>query len=121
MSWQKCPICNGTGIDPGPNNTMSTCPVCTVCNGKRIISEVNGLPPGSMLPSYPEINMPVYPMVNSLSFKRESIDDLIGSPVPIKPTNLLKRTEQEKDKIRQERILDPALRIIDAEKRSRSF
>jgi hypothetical protein len=33
MSYQKCPICNGTVED------------CPICNGERIIDEANGLPP----------------------------------------------------------------------------
>lgn len=42
MSWQKCPICNGSGqIELG----LATVKVCPTCNGARIISEINGLPP----------------------------------------------------------------------------
>ena len=43
MSYQKCPICNGTGISPSFLST-SACPTCL---GTRIISEINGLPPAS--------------------------------------------------------------------------
>lgn len=50
--WQKCPICNGTGkievYNLSPNLTsVSTLnhTICPVCNGQRIISELNGLPP----------------------------------------------------------------------------
>lgn len=42
--YQKCPICNGTGIDQNPG-TYSSIPKCTVCNGYKIINELNGLPP----------------------------------------------------------------------------
>ena len=45
MSWQKCPICNGTGIEPGPFTTSNSTPICTICQGKKIISELTGLPP----------------------------------------------------------------------------
>lgn len=48
MSWQKCPICNGSGIDPHGYHSMTTTPTCGVCNGKRILSEINGLPPGEI-------------------------------------------------------------------------
>ena len=45
--WQKCPVCNGTGKSADFVTTSSTIPVCDVCNGKKIISQVNGLPPAS--------------------------------------------------------------------------
>lgn len=44
MSWQTCPLCKGSGIDP----TVLLCnqlPVCTVCKGQKIINELTGLPP----------------------------------------------------------------------------
>lgn len=44
MSFQKCPVCNGTGIDPSPG-TFNTVPVCPTCKGARIINELSGLPP----------------------------------------------------------------------------
>lgn len=44
--WQLCPKCKGEGFyeriitgRPGYNA------ICDVCNGKKIISKVNGLPP----------------------------------------------------------------------------
>ena len=42
--WQKCPICNGTGKT---HNTLSSSSfdICSTCNGAKIISELNGLPP----------------------------------------------------------------------------
>lgn len=46
--WQKCPICNGTGSAPITQSSNGT---CTVCQGKKIISEVNGLPPTSVVAS----------------------------------------------------------------------
>ena len=41
--WQKCPVCNGLGTVP--NFTLTANTTCPTCNGARIISEVNGLPP----------------------------------------------------------------------------
>ncbi len=44
MAWQKCPICNGTGKIL--NTLSSSCfTICDTCNGKKIISELNGEPP----------------------------------------------------------------------------
>lgn len=40
--YQKCPICNGSGID---SNYISSQYLCKTCNGKGIISELTGLPP----------------------------------------------------------------------------
>lgn len=49
MSWQKCPICIGSGINP---NTLLTHNIptpnthpCTTCKGFKIINELTGLPP----------------------------------------------------------------------------
>lgn len=44
MSYQKCPICDGTGNISGAFAacTNATCPTC---RGYRIIHEVTGLPP----------------------------------------------------------------------------
>lgn len=44
--WQKCPICNGTGSVPAILSTTSS-QICTVCNGAKIISKLNGLPPAN--------------------------------------------------------------------------
>lgn len=40
--FQKCPICNGTGKAVNEFNSYMT---CDVCNGKKIISSLNGKPP----------------------------------------------------------------------------
>lgn len=48
--WQKCPICNGTGVDDTINysrNVMNTNYPCQTCNGRKIISELTGRPPQS--------------------------------------------------------------------------
>mgnify|MGYP003590767472 FL=1 len=43
-NWQKCPLCNGTGKDV-VTKINETSSVCSVCNGKKIISTLNGNPP----------------------------------------------------------------------------
>lgn len=49
MSWQKCPACEGVGGTPGPcaPGMAEHLVRCTVCDGKKIISAINGLPPAS--------------------------------------------------------------------------
>jgi hypothetical protein len=42
--WQKCPICNGTGTTFNALSPLSF-DICLTCNGTKIISELNGLPP----------------------------------------------------------------------------
>lgn len=43
--WIKCPVCNGTGLDNTSSISATAFPICPVCSGERIISEINGLPP----------------------------------------------------------------------------
>jgi RecJ-like exonuclease len=40
--WQKCPLCNGSGVYGAACSIMPSCPTC---RGQRIISEITGLPP----------------------------------------------------------------------------
>lgn len=44
MSWQKCPVCNGSGTAFNPH-TMNTVDACPTCNGQRIIHDITGKPP----------------------------------------------------------------------------
>lgn len=47
--WQKCPICAGSGVEHYDQDYTSTAikfpTTCSVCKGKKIISEITGLPP----------------------------------------------------------------------------
>lgn len=43
--WQRCPICDGTGTKIVSMVSSNSLPLCDVCNGMKIISTVNGLPP----------------------------------------------------------------------------
>lgn len=42
--YQKCPICNGTGIDKVSAYTAKNL-TCPTCKGKRIIDDITGEPP----------------------------------------------------------------------------
>lgn len=47
--WQKCPICNGTGMTaPNYQTSSATAVPCTVCNGAKIINDLTGLPPNAV-------------------------------------------------------------------------
>ncbi len=47
MSYQKCPICFGSGTT---YTGLTTDAVCPTCRGARIIDSVTGLPPASQIP-----------------------------------------------------------------------
>jgi DnaJ-class molecular chaperone len=44
-SWQCCPVCGGSGQSAFGGTFNTSIPICKVCNGKGIISTLNGLPP----------------------------------------------------------------------------
>lgn len=43
--WQKCPICEGSGVMFVPTSSGGEMS-CTTCNGHKIIDTVLGFPPG---------------------------------------------------------------------------
>jgi hypothetical protein len=45
MSFQKCPICEGTGNNPYITLGYKLEYPCPTCNGARIISKLTGKPP----------------------------------------------------------------------------
>ena len=46
MTYQKCPICDGSGMIPEPYAVTTSFHVkCPTCMGARIISSMTGLPP----------------------------------------------------------------------------
>jgi len=46
MAYQKCPICEGSGMIPEPYAVTTSFHVkCPTCKGARIISSMTGLPP----------------------------------------------------------------------------
>jgi len=122
MSFQKCPICNGTGAS-SLSGTYSEIPVCPTCGGQRIISEITGLPPQKVNTENVK-KMPTFIKDAQLNVfvedhMRNVIDELDKTgelPYHIRPVNALKRTELEKEKIRMERLMDSSLQKIDEER-----
>lgn len=45
MSFQKCPICDGSGNDPFITADILCQYPCPTCKGTRVISELTGDPP----------------------------------------------------------------------------
>uniref|UniRef100_A0A6M3XY33 Uncharacterized protein n=1 Tax=viral metagenome TaxID=1070528 RepID=A0A6M3XY33_9ZZZZ len=43
--WEVCTMCNGTGLQYPITGTANNSEYCKVCDGKMIISKVNGRPP----------------------------------------------------------------------------
>lgn len=45
MSYQKCPVCDGTGKEPLKGLSNHSGNICQVCKGSKIIDSDTGLPP----------------------------------------------------------------------------
>jgi len=48
MTYQKCPICEGTGMFTPHTIVNVPLPPCPVCKGKSIIHTDTGLPPAEI-------------------------------------------------------------------------
>jgi len=124
MSFQKCPICNGTGVEPLSATSIGTQPRCLVCDGRRIINTKTGLPPARVSVDEFVREMPKSLKDAQINYATEShikevIDELDKTgelAFYLRPANALKRTEEERDEIRLERALDPNLTVIDKER-----
>jgi hypothetical protein len=123
MSFQKCPICNGSGDNPFMLELPREAYPCPTCKGARIISELTGLPPQkestknvremSTFLKDAQINIFAEEHMKNVIDELDKTGDL---PYHIRPANALKRTEEEKNEIRMERLMDPALKKIDEER-----
>lgn len=72
--FQKCPVCNGTGVDPGVYSLNK----CSVCQGMKIISELNGLPPSSSPATHSISNTTNYRGTDFRDDPMESQDEYFG-------------------------------------------
>lgn len=123
MSFQKCPICNGTGVEPLSGTSANTQARCLVCDGRRIINKKTGLPPNRISIEKVAREMPKIVKDAQINYAAQEhvknvIDELDKTgelPYHVRPANVLKRTEEEKEKIRLERLVDPTLQKIDKE------
>lgn len=69
--YQKCPVCNGTGV---AMNVRGNTIACSVCQGKKIISQLNGLPPNSK-----DVNSnTTHTETDFKDFPMESFDEYFG-------------------------------------------
>ena len=74
MSFQKCPICNGTGDNPFVLELPRSTWPCPTCKGTRIISELTGLPP--VVEENPNIFEPVDPYRTLINSTQNSTQDV---------------------------------------------
>jgi hypothetical protein len=51
-NWEKCPLCNGTGLVQANTNSSSATAVCPVCKGEKIINSITGKPPVATAPNF---------------------------------------------------------------------
>ena len=56
MSWQKCPICNGAGVEH-PIGINAIAVRCSVCKGTKLINEQTGIPPSTISSDFREIEL----------------------------------------------------------------
>ena len=82
MSFQKCPICNGTGDNPFMLELPREAYPCPTCKGTRIISELTGLPP--VVEEKHNIFEPVDPCESDIQHKW--VCDLMENRHKITPT-----------------------------------
>jgi hypothetical protein len=82
MSFQKCPICNGTGDNPFMLELPREVYPCPTCKGTRIISELTGLPP--LVEDKHNIFEPVDPCESDIQHKW--VCDLMENRHKITPT-----------------------------------
>ena len=82
MSFQKCPICNGSGNDPFIVTGSQIAYPCPTCKGTRIISELTGLPP--VVEEKHNIFEPVDPCESDIQHKW--VCDLMENRHKITPT-----------------------------------
>ena len=82
MSFQKCPICLGTGDNPFMLELPRETWPCPTCKGARIISEITGLPP--IIEEKHNIFEPVDPCESDIQHKW--VCDLMQNRNNITPT-----------------------------------
>lgn len=121
MSFQKCPICNGTGIEPLSGTSADTQAKCLLCDGNRVIHTETGLPPNKIsvekfVKELPKNLKDAQINVFAEQHSKNVIEELEKTgelPFHVRPVNALKRTDEEKEQIKHERELDPVLRQVD--------
>ena len=107
--WQKCPICDGEGRVTSNGSSSSVHQVCSVCNGAKIISELNGLPAQQSVPTVSKMERvqtavewlieQLVELDKELDGRRKSDDSTV---IKINPTKIYKQAKQ----IEKEQIID---------------
>lgn len=93
MAWQKCPVCEGSGINPFPLHGATHSPTCSVCHGYKIIDEKTGSYPREFAAVAP--GLAAYAKEQGVDFEEPSIfkkmldkaEDSEKSPQTLEQTN----------------------------------
>lgn len=89
--YQKCPVCDGSGLTHTQYVSIPT--TCPTCNGARIISELNGLPPANSAPDVSGVRGFTGEVPEGL-FKNKDYDEG-GEVVEVQKTQVDAKSEAE--------------------------
>lgn len=72
--WEICPLCKGQGYEDitisHEEISQQAMKFCTVCNGRKIINTLTGIPPAVNRPEEPDAYNILYKLRNELKNKK---------------------------------------------------
>ena len=88
--FQKCPLCNGTGIHTHILNTGNPTIQCDVCKGQKIISQITGKPPANDI----SIKSGFLKSVGTSPYDYAKVNDVANLPNSVPFTKYIKEEEE---------------------------